>query len=185
MDIDGNNLRSGISFLVNTPAKAFLDIGGHYITGLFLMQRYFPEMSKKKKAVYSYLAGLSPDLDYLMPGVPHKLVTHSSWYAAMMGLNASACNSEDFNRTRSFSNIGRSTVDQIRRIFTSRYAKVAFLGALFHLYSDSLSPFGPEAKTAYFIFASGCLYLQNRENARKKSLEDLTMPVDIDENIKL
>lgn len=185
MDINGENLSTGINYLVNTPIKAFLDIGGHYITGLFLTQRYFSESSKKKKVLLSYLSGLGPDLDYFMPFVPHKTATHSLWWAGLFGMSASSCNLEDYARIGKINTIFEGTKDNIKRIITSRYAKIASIGATFHLFSDSLSPYGYEAKTGYFLMASGLLYLQNQENKRKKSLEDLTFPIDVDTDIKL
>ena len=177
MDLNQENFNGAMNFIFNTPIRAFLDIGGHYITGLFLTQKYFHEFSKTKKSLLAFFSGFSPDFDFLFPGVPHKVATHNLWYAALMGLNASALSSEDLNRTKVYTNYFKSGYDNLKRIATSRYAKLASFGAGLHLCSDSLTHYGDGAKLAYFAMATTMLYLQNRQN-NKKSLEELTVSND-------
>jgi len=164
MALDTNIINSA-EFITGKPFRAALDIGGHYLTGWFLMQRYFPEASKLKKATLAFVAGLSPDFDVLTP-IPHRAGTHDFTYAAMMGLCFSALNYEDYRRIGFVNNLWDGIKDNVRRIATSRYAKLGFLGAVLHL---SLDTAGPNIeKAAYDGVILGLLYLQNRVNQSKE-----------------
>jgi hypothetical protein len=161
------NLINSADFIIGKPFRAFLDIGGHYMTGWFLMQRYFPKASALKKASLAFIAGLSPDFDVLTP-IPHRAGTHNLVYAGMMGLCFSACNYEDYFRTKNVRNIFDGIKDNARRIVTSRYAKIGLLGAVLHLSLDNLNP--NIQKAAYDGVIIGLTYLQNRLNYRKEIL---------------
>ena len=164
MALDTNIINSA-EFITEKPFRALLDIGGHYLTGLFLMQRYFPEASKLKKASLAFLAGLSPDFDVLTP-IPHRAGTHDFLYAGMMGLCFSACNFEDYYRAGNIRNIWEGLKDNVHRIITSRYTKLGLLGAVLHLSLDTADP--NAQKVAYDGYVACLMYLQSRVNKAKE-----------------
>jgi len=161
-----------LEFITTQPARATLDIGSHLLTGYFLVQRYFPEASKVKKGLLSFFSGLSPDFDFFAGSfIPHRTATHSFWYSAMMGFDANSCNLEDYRRIGNVRNILEGTVDNLKRIVTSRYAKLASIGAVLHLTADTLDT--NIEKLGYATLITAMTYAQNRVNASREQFHNL------------
>ena len=149
--------------MAHNPLRAAIDIGGHYLTGLLLVKNFFPEARHLKKQGLAFFSGFSPDFDFLTP-IQHRMGTHNFIYTIMIGLCANACNQEDYERIGFNRNIAEGIKDNIRRIITSRYTKIAVLGAGLHLALDNLSP--NYQKLCYDSLIIGMLYLQDRAKNR-------------------
>lgn len=150
-------------FFTQTPVKATLDIGGHALAGSFLVQRYFPEVPKSMKAALGLVGGFAPDFDFLTLGVlKHRGLTHTGGFAVTLASWMLYFNQEDWYKYKYSNKISKNAINDIKRIFTSRYAKLASLGVALHLGMDALDP-DPE-KLCYCVVMGGALALQNYVN---------------------
>ena len=154
MSIESTLCDIGQSF-AKEPWIMVADIGGHYLTGLFLASHYFPEKSRTQKAMLGFFSGFSPDFDFCTMGlIQHRTITHSAAYAAALGTAAYLADPEKKEKKKKCGL--KSAYDQIKSIACSRYAKLMTLGALSHIAFDSMRM--PEQMIAYWgIIAAGML----------------------------
>lgn len=165
------------NFIVNTPVKATLDLGGHCLAGYFLTQRYFPEVSKSKKTLLTFLGGLAPDLDYGTLGtIPHKTATHTLGFGALATFMVYGFNKEDWWKYLDGKTPAENIRNDFKRFFTSRYVKFAGLGAALHLAMDGFH--SPEEKAMYCGVMGLTLALQlgiNKKEDRYKPKDNFRM----------
>jgi hypothetical protein len=150
-------------FVVNMPSVAITDIGGHLLTGAFLVQRYFPEVPKSQRLAFGFLAGLAPDFDYFTFGlIQHRTLTHTVAFGAGITLNAYAANSETLHKPV------QSFYQDVLHFFQSRYTKLAAFGMSLHLALDQLdgNPDRALYGAMYCAMMGTALILQNEYNRR-------------------
>jgi hypothetical protein len=144
-------------FLVDNSLTAFLDIGGHLLTGAFLTERYFPEAEKSKKAVLAFCSGLIPDFDYFTFGIiPHKTATHTIAFGGLATVSAYNANQEDMDREGFMPSIDK----RAKSMLTSRWAKLTGLGVGLHLSLDFIFRENLGLTVTYFGAAALALGVQ-------------------------
>lgn len=122
-----------LGFLSETPLTAFLDIGGHLCTGLFLVQCFFHEAPMSKKLFLAFCVGLLPDFDYFTFGlVPHKTSTHTIWFLVWSVIAIFYTNRED----RDKEGISPSVFKRWWAFLNSRWVWIVTSGTGLHLTLD-------------------------------------------------
>lgn len=160
-------------FFTEETLTAALDLGGHLLTGTFLVQRYFPEAAKSKKAALAVYSGLLPDFDYFTLGlIPHKTATHTISFGAMAALNAYYGDRE----VRDKESVLPSLKERVAGALTSRWAKITASGVGLHLAMDYVLRESTEAMVAYGCVAAAAVGAQIAYNIADNRYEKTQKP---------
>jgi len=111
----------------NYATNMVADIADHAASGYFVAKAFFPEGGKVKTAVRSAFAGFLPDIDYIIPGMSHRDITHG-WFAPALPVGYSLFEKA---RSKAFAMAGIGTAAHLFvDSFTSLEERVTYLGVM-------------------------------------------------------
>lgn len=164
-----DSVMQAVNFVVNTPWRAFYDIGSHLLAGYFISRALFPDAKAGKTTLIAIVAGLAPDFDYATFGaIAHKTITHTFYYGGLVSAGIYFFTRNHERPSHKQESIPAKAYHYVKDYLKSKYAQTIIWGVATHIGIDALK--ATEDKRFCMVVMAANVLIQH---VSYKALDDL------------